>query len=205
MIISFRAIAALFILALVAELIFSFVCGFGIKTFQKQAVAWTITGIMVVFAIGYGIIKSQTSDTPVPMPDLSEDVPYSSWVMDEANVLSWETEEVLDERNEWLADRYGVVIGVVTCNYGRNDLGDYALRRADDMGLGEYDFIVVLDISGKNYWLVQGAGLVWDFTDDDCSDYAYEYMEYWFARGNYNDAVRDLTEALEAWCRDYYY
>ena len=75
---------------------------------------------------------------------------------------------------------------------------------AEKMGLGGYDFIVALDIAGENYWLIQGDDLRRDFTDDDCSDYAYDYMEDLFAVGLYDDAVLELTEALEAWYGTYY-
>ena len=67
------------------------------------------------------------------------------------------------------------------------------------MGLGGYDMIVVLDISGDNYWLLLGDSLT-----SDCSGYASEYMEYWFVRGDYDNAVLDLTEALERWYGDHY-
>ena len=36
---------------------------------------------------------------------------------------------------------------------------------------------------------IEGAGLVDLFTDDDCSDYAWEYLEDDFARGDYGDAL----------------
>ena len=58
--------------------------------------------------------------------------------------------------------------------------------------------------SGENYWLLQGNDIRRDFTDQDCSDYAYDYMEDYFARGMYDDAVLALTEALEIWYDDYY-
>ena len=66
------------------------------------------------------------------------------------------------------------------------------------------DFIVVLDISGDNYWLVQGAGLVTMFTDQNCSDYAYDYLEADFADGDYGDAALRLTRALADWYADNY-
>ena len=89
-------------------------------------------------------------------------------------------------------------------NYGKADLGSFALDYADRLGLQEYDFIVVLDISGDNYWLVQGSSLIGIFTDDDCGNYAWDYMESYFAAGDYDGAVLSLTEALEYWYRNIY-
>ena len=177
----------------------------GTNVFKTQAVAWLFTIVMVVVAIGIGYAAAPFND---PVPDYSsETIPpasATSFVWDEAYVLSGQTVRTLDERNQRLTGRYGVVIGVVTCDYGRDDLDQYAMKQAEDMGLGGYDMIVVLDIRGDNYWLIQGNMLTWDFTDDDCSDYAYNYMESWFARGDYDKAVLDVTEALEAWYGTYY-
>lgn len=177
----------------------------GTNVFKTQAVAWLLTIVMVVVAIGIGYAAATFND-PVPDSPSETIAPAgaASFVWDEAGVLSGKTVRTLDERNQRLTGRYGVVIGVITCNYGRDDLGDYAMQCAEDMGLGGYDMIVALDISGDDYWLIQGNMLTWDFTDDDCSDYAYDYMESWFVRGDYDNAVLDLTEALEAWYGTYY-
>ena len=182
--------------------------------FKKQGVAWGLTLLMVFAAIGIGYAKAPINN-PAPEPNLPSAPPPSSaaetvppapagsFVWDDANVLSGQTERELDERNERLWNNYNVTIGVVTCNYGRDDLGEYALKQAEEMGLGGYDFIVALDIKGDNYWLLQGADLVRDFTDNDCSDYAYSYMEVPFARGDYDSAVLQLTGMLEAWYEGY--
>lgn len=168
---------------------------------KKQGVAWTITAVMIVAAIAIGLVKHAI--TRPNQGQVSPDTAYC--IYDDAGVLSYFTLSELVDRNVRLMERYGVAIGVVTCNYGRNDLGNYAMDYAEDMGLSSYDFIVMLDISGDNYWLIQGYDLVNYFTDDDCSDYAYEYMERDFAQGNYDDAVLSLTNALENWYDNVYF
>lgn len=179
----------------------------GTSVFKKQGVAWGLTLLMIFAAIGIGCAKAPINN-PAPSPDYpAETIPpaaASSYVWDNARVLSSQTVRTLDQRNQRLWDRYQVAVGVVTCSYGRDDLYDYALQCAEDMGLGGCDMIVVLDISGDNYWLLQGNDLRRDFTDQDCTDYAYDYMEDYFARGMYDDAVLDLTEMLEAWYGTYY-
>ena len=177
----------------------------GKNVFKNQAVAWLTTIVMVCVAIGIGYAKAPVNN-PAPSPDYpSETIPAAagSYVWDDAYVLSSQAERELDQRNDRLWDRYSVSIGVVTCNYGREDLDEYALKCAEEMGLGGYDFIVALDISGENYWLIQGNDIRRDFTDQDCSDYAYEYMEKSFARGDYDNAVLRLTKALETWYGSY--
>ncbi len=179
----------------------------GKNVFKKQGVAWLITIVMVIAAVGIGYAKAPFNG-PVPEPGYppqTAQLPASgSFVWDDAQVLSSRTVRELNERNDRLWDRYSVSIGVVTCNYGRDDLDEYAMQCAEDMGLGGYDMIVTLDISGENYWLIQGNDIRRDFTDDDCSDYAYECMEFSFAREDYDDAVLELTKALEDWYGDYY-
>ncbi len=176
----------------------------GAGVFKKQGVAWGLTVLMVFAAIGIGYAKAPLAGTQEPRPDVPN-APASadSYVWDDANVLSGQTERELDERNERLWNTYSVTIGVVTCDNER-DLGDYALACAEKMGLGGYDFLVALDIAGENYWLVQGDDIRRVFTDDDCSDYAYDCMEKHFAAGDYDNAVLKLTKALEDWYGNYY-
>ena len=121
------------------------------------------------------------------------------YVYDDADVLSDKTEEWLSRCNSELYKAKDAVVAVVTTNYGDDDLFDFALDYADYIGLGGNDFIVVLDIQGENYWLVQGSNLINQFTDEDCGIYAWKYMENSFAVGDYDTAVRNLVEALETW------
>ena len=196
-----RTLLLLIIPVALAVIILAAVGKRGTGVFKKQGVAWGLTVLMVFAAIGIGYAKA-SSHNPAPSPDYpSETIPAAagSYVWDDAYVLSSQAERELDQRNDRLWDRYSVSIGVVTCNYGRDSLGDYARQCAESMGLGGYDMIVVLDISGDNYWLLLGDDLT-----DDCSDYAYEYMERWFAQGDYDNAVLSLTEALEVWYGDHY-
>lgn len=203
----------MFILPMVvAGAILGFAGTRGVGVLKKQGVAWVLTALMIVAAIGIGYAKAPAGG---PIPDVPQSTPPISsippgynpatlYVRDDANVLSTSTENELAGRIAGLFNRYGVAIGVVTCNYGMDDLYDYALKRAEEMDLGGYDFIVVLDIRGDNYWLLQGADLVDDFTDDDCADYAWDYMEQAFAGGDYDGAVLKLTKALEDWYGGYF-
>jgi uncharacterized membrane protein YgcG len=183
---------------------------------KKQGVAWVITLVMIVAAIGIGQAKARAfthtpegTDAPIvtQIPSTVEsatDVTDYTLVYDEADVLSASTKRQLSGLNDDLQSKFGVCVAVVTTNYGKSSLGSYAINYADNIGLGTDDFIVVLDISGDNYWLVQGSGLVDQFSDDDCGDYAYNYMEKSFAKGDYDSAVLSLVEALSSWYSDNY-
>ena len=171
------------------------------KLLKKQGVAWVIVAVMILFAIGMGSAKAPPKvEVPGSVgPGDSAAVVESFYVYDDAGVLSAKTEENLTRINLDLYEKLDVLVAVVTTNYGREDLYDYAMAYAGDIGLGGNDFIVVLDISGENYWIIQGANLVNWFTDEDCFDYAWNYMEEFFARGDYDSAAQNITEALAHW------
>ena len=170
----------------------------GTNIFKIPAVAWMITGVLVVVAIGIGIERTEGSPIPEPAPRPSSAPPASgSFVWDDANALSDRTVRELDQRNDRLWDRHNITVAVVTCDNQR-ELGEYAYRQAEKMGLGGYDMVVALDIRGDNYWLLLGSDVSRDFPYDP-SEYAYEYMENTFVRRDYDDAVLELTKALEDW------
>ncbi len=176
----------------------------GVGVFKKQGVAWGLTALMIFAAIGIGYANAPVN-RPVPEPNRpgSAAVPDLNYVWDDANALSAQTERELYKRNERLWNSHSVSIGVVTCD-NAEDLGEYAMKCSEVMGLGGYDFIVALDIAGENYWLIQGNDLRRDFTDQDCSDFAYDWMEQPFAKGDYDKAVLKLTQALEDWYDNYF-
>ncbi len=173
------------------------------NTLKKPVVAWSIVIVVIVIAVAIGLFRGRSaSDRPGPGGPAAPapgSVTAYTYVYDDANVLSASTERKLGQTNDELINDYNCAVAVVTCNYGGNDLHDYAMDYAEAIDLGGTDFIVVLDISGENYYLVQGADLVGWFSDQDCTDYAWEYMERDFARGDYNDAALNISEALADW------
>lgn len=169
------------------------------KLFKRTGVAVLLTVMMIILAVGIGLARRPGSGGHVAA---SQDSPW--FVSDQAGVLSSSGIKQLESNNRSLDSSMGVVIGCVTCNYGKADLGNYAMEQAEKMGLGANDFIVVLDISGENYWLIQGSGLTDLFTDDDCAAYAHEYMEEPFAKGDYTQALLSLSDALTQWYQTHY-
>ena len=171
----------------------------GKNVFKKQGVAWLITIVMVIAAVGIGYANAPYNGPvtePAPQPSSAPHA-SGSFVWDDANALSARTIRELDERNDRLWERHNITVAVVTCDNQR-ELGEYAYRQAEKMGLGGYDMIVALDIQGDNYWLLLGNDVDRDFPYDP-SEYAYEYMENAFVRRDYDDAVLELTKALEDW------
>lgn len=167
--------------------------------FKRTGVAVLLTAVMIIAAVGIGLARRPNRPTPDMQPG-----DFSWYVSDQAGVLTQAGIRQLQKNNQNLDSSMGVVIGCITCNYGKDDLYNYAMDQAEAMGLGANDFVVVLDISGENYWLIQGSGLVDVFTDDDCSSYAWEYMEQPFAQGDYTQALLSLTDALTQWYQTHY-
>ncbi|HIT24702.1 MAG TPA: TPM domain-containing protein [Candidatus Enterenecus avicola] len=166
---------------------------------KRTGVAVLLTVVMIVAAVVIGLARRPGHNLPA-----AESGASTWYVSDQAGVLSSSAIRQLQENNRTLDSSMGVVIGCITCNYGKNDLYNYAMDQAEKMGLGANDFVVVLDISGENYWLIQGSGLVDLFTDDDCAAYAWEYMEQPFAQGDYSQALLSLSDALTQWYESHY-
>lgn len=205
----FRTLLMLALPVAVAAGILGFVSVKGRGFLKKQGVAWVLTALMIVAAIGIGYAKAPSNESAprpdYPAPTAAPGAPAEAFhVWDNANVLSAQTERELSQRNTRLWNSCSVSIGVVTCDYGGDDLYDYTVKQFEAMGLGGGDMLVVLDISGDNYGLYAGRSVSRQFSDQDCSDYAYDYMEDFFAREMYDDAVLGLTEALEVWYGENY-
>ena len=166
---------------------------------KRTGVAVLLTVVMIVAAVVIGLARRPGHNLPA-----AESGASTWYVSDQAGVLSSSAIRQLQENNRTLDSSMGVVSGCITCNYGKNDLYNYAMDQAEKMGLGANDFVVVLDISGENYWLIQGSGLVDLFTDDDCAAYAWEYMEQPFAQGDYSQALLSLSDALTQWYESHY-
>ena len=171
--------------------------------FKKTGVAWIITILMVLFAIGFGLAKARLTTQPEP-PNSYSDGSDSWYVYDDADVLSADTERALRARNQQLYETMDVVIACITTRDNQGNLGSFTLDYAETIGLGPNDFIVVLDIPGENYWLIQGSGLTGLFSDDDCQAYAWQYMEGAFAQGDYDTALLNLTQQLSDWYSAHY-
>jgi len=169
------------------------------KLFKRTGFAVLVTAMMILLAVGIGLARRPGRAGHIPT---SEHAPW--YVSDQAGVLPSSVVKQLESSNRSLDSSMGVVIGYLTCNYGNSDLANYAMEQAEEMGLGDNDFMVVLDISGDTYWLMQGNGLAELFSDDDCVAYAHEYMNQSFSQGDYAQALVSITDALSQWYGSHY-
>lgn len=161
------------------------------KILKKRGVAIVITVLVIAAMALLGLAKA-----PVELPD----VQTGQWVYDGANVLSAEVESYLVQGNAALLSDHGTVVAVATVDNVKGwELLDFCVDLADRWGLSGSDFILVMDIGGDNYWLVQGYDLVSSFSDDMASQYVRQFLENDFAARDYGAGAVKLFDALSAW------
>lgn len=135
--------------------------------------------------------------------------PENGYVLDVAGVLGTETVEHVLKENETLRAAAGASITLVTVDVlGGKEVSEYANRLYEAWGVGDTDrkngLLVLLAVEDKTYWLIQGAGVRDDLTDDALQDYAWNYLERDFSEGNYDAGAQKLCDALFSWYKDYY-
>ena len=161
------------------------------KLLKNRKVAVIITAIVVVLMSVWGISKA-----PARIPA----VQTGQWVYDGANVFSAEVEQHLTQGNRELLEEHGAVIAVASVpNVKGWELLDFSIDLADTWGLSGSDFILVMDIEGDNYWLVQGFDLMEVFPDELAGQYVRQFLENDFADKNYGEGAVKLFDALRAW------
>ena len=163
---------------------------------KKPAVAAVVMVAVIAAMSLLGLSKA-----PTPLPE----VRTGQWVYDGADVFDTQTETYLTQGNAQLIADHGTKVAVATMEQVKGwDLWEFCLSLGEAWGLGGSDFILVLDIGGDNYWLVQGSDLTDAFPDSYASQYAYQYLENEFAAKNYGAGVIQLFDALRAWYDDSY-
>jgi len=135
--------------------------------------------------------------------------PESGFVADDANVLTAETIEHINEYNEILFSNTGAVIAVATVkNTGGKDIDDFTYRLFNDWGVGDRDasngLLLLLDIEGDNYFLAPGKKLADILDEDDLWYFLGNYLEDDFAAKDYDAGVRKVFDALYDWYEGYY-
>lgn len=158
---------------------------------KKRGVAVAITALVILLMSLVGIWKA-----PADLPP----VQTGQWVYDGADVLSPEQEAHITQVNTTLLSDYGAAVAVATMpNVKGWELNEFCGALGDEWGLNADSFILVLDIGGDNYWLVQGYDLLDLFTDDMATQYAWQFLENDFAAKNYGNGVVALVNALHGW------
>lgn len=131
----------------------------------------------------------------------SFDIPSDSWVMDDANILSAQTEQYVNERTKVLSDACGAQIGVATVEYtGSLSVEDYAYQLANEWGLGDSkknNGVLLLLVPGEDdYRCIQGSGLERTLPTSTLSTILRSDMEPNWVKGDYDTGVQETVQAL---------
>ncbi|MBQ3078967.1 MAG: TPM domain-containing protein [Clostridia bacterium] len=164
---------------------------------KKRTIAVVLIALLTVFSLPYTAL----SDIPAPGEDF--------YYLDQANVLSDETEAAIFFNNESLYEACGsqIVIAVVN-NLGGMNADDYAYAMFNEWGVGDKDenngVLLVMAIREDTYYAALGlgaerildAGTLQGILDDD--------LEPDFAQKDYDAGAEKVFRALFEKVRDYY-
>lgn len=174
------------------------------KAFKKKPVAMTVMILAIVLAVFIGMRRAPEENfaagpsTVAPsyaLDDLSISG-YDKWIDDQAGVLSGSVEDAISLYNANWDNRYYSLVAVVTVDGVDGELVDFAYDYGYEMGLGEGDAILVLDIGGNDAYLATGTDFATMLTDSMASDYMERYLYSDFMAGDYGNGVLDLFEGL---------
>lgn len=123
------------------------------------------------------------------------------YVLDEAGVISAETEKRIIYNNDLLYDACGAQLVFVTVNTtGSESIDDYCYDLFNEWGIGSSEenngFLVLLAIDDDNYYALPGSGLEERFSAGDIKLMLDDYLEPDFAAKDYDSGVRLLFDNL---------
>ena len=143
------------------------------KFLQKTWVAWLLTGVMIVAAVGIGLSKpaQRQPDLPSGSGALDTSLPkqFADYIWDEAGVLSSKEEDRICLYNANWNQRYGSIIAVAAVTSVDGAIDDYAYDLGEDIELGAADGILVIDASARDAYLAVGPD--YPLTDSQITSY----------------------------------
>lgn len=135
---------------------------------------------------------------PAGLPEM----PEGSCVLDEADILSPETEQYVTGVTASLSGGCGAQVAVLTVNgVSGRDLSDFTADVFNYWGVGDPEknngLVLVLDVSGGgDYHCTQGQGLEKTLPTSTISMILQQQLEPSFAAGDYDSGVRYTVDAL---------
>lgn len=172
------------------------------KIFQNRAVAVVLALAMIAGGVFLGWNRSTAPETPTSGvyaldTSLSTAAYESSWIYDEAGVLSaGEKREIALYQANW-DDRYNSCVGVVTMQTVNGELADVAYDMGDQAGLGSADALLLLETStGSAYMAVGGDFADTIVGDSQVSVYLNQDLYEDVQKGKYGDGILKLFNDL---------
>ena len=131
------------------------------------------------------------------------------YYLDQANVLSEETEGEIFFANQLLAKACGAQIVIVALDdIGGADILDYTVDLGNAWGIGDPEkqngFLLLMTIDGEDYYSSTGPGIRGIFPASTLKELYDRYLEADFARGNYDAGAKKFFEAVFTRIANYY-
>lgn len=172
------------------------------KFLKKRSVAIVITVLAVALGIGLGQLRANRAPAVPSTGETALDTTlstaaYETWLWDEADVFSSAQERDICLYNANWDERYTSLLAVAAVNSVDGDIADYAYELGNEIGLGQGDALLVLDIGGKDAYLATGdefANVL--LSDTQASTYLNLYLYEDFMAGNYGKGVLTFMAAL---------
>ena len=145
----------------------------------------------------------------VPALAAYPDRPENQYVLDEADVLSEETEQEIIAENQDLFQETGAQIVVVAVDFlDGEDIDDYAYSLFNIWGIGSQErnngLLLLLAIGEENYYAQAGTGIEGYFDGAKLQDMLDQYLEPDFAARDYDAGVDKFFQAALADMESYY-
>lgn len=126
--------------------------------------------------------------------------PNNQYVLDDANVLSSQTEQKIVNENKALFEKTGAEIVVVTVDFlDGEEIDDYAFELFNMWGIGSSErnngLLLLLAIGEEDYYVLPGYGIEEELNGGELQTMLDEYLEYDFDKGNYDAGVQKFFEA----------
>ena len=157
------------------------------RTFKRAA------SVLLALACAAGAAVSAAAAAP--------EVDASKAVIDNAGILSAETEDIVTNLSSALSDTCGAQIGVYTVDQvGNTTMEAYAYDVFSAWGLGDDDrdngVLLLLAPVDDDYWAMQGSGLETRLPSSTLSDLRYEYLEPSWVQQDYDTGTQAMVRAL---------
>lgn len=164
------------------------------KLFKNKAFAVLVLIAAIVLSSLYGLSKRPQVETPeggAALDDSLSTAYLSAYVVDEAGVLSANTEKsvlIYDANWDKMA---GGILAVVTTEDVAGSIDDAAWRWAEDLLLGEDDAILLIDARARDYRLV-ASGDFYDRLAAQPASFVDAAMAGCVQQGDYDGGVLSL-------------
>ena len=157
--------------------------------------------VLLVFLLAAGLPLSALAAVP--------ERPENQYVLDEARVITPETERAIIKGNDQLFSKYGAEVVIVAVDFlGGRDIRDYTTVLFETWGVGSREnnngILLVLAIGEETYYATTGYGLEDYFDGAKFQELFDDYLEEDFAAGRYDEGVEAFFDEVLDEVEDYY-